>query len=124
MTKRSSRKSVGREMIDSLAEFKTALEKGDDIAERFTVHRVTLDLEPAEYLPRDIRATRKLLDASQTIFAKFLGVSIQTVRAWEQGDKTPRDVARRFMDEIRRDPAYWRTRLESVAKVKPVSQRS
>jgi putative transcriptional regulator len=121
MPRVTHKNSVGREILNSLTEFKTALEKGDEIAERYTVRTITLDLEATEYLPQDIRATRELLDASQAIFAKFLGVSVQTIRAWEQGDKSPRDVACRFMDEIRRDPEYWRKRLRSVAKFKTPS---
>ncbi len=113
-----TQRSLGQEIIDSLSEFKAVLASGEPIASKFTVRRIELDLKLRKYKARDVRATRELLDASQAIFAQFLGVSVQTVRAWEQGDKTPRDVASRFMDEIRRDPEYWRKRLVSLAHVK------
>jgi len=51
------------------------------------------------------------------LFAHFLGVSVKTVRSWEQG-KTPSDIASRFMDEIRHNPNYWRQRLKESAKAK------
>jgi len=61
-----------------------------------------------------VRRTRGLLRASQAVFARFLGVSVKTVRAWEQGFNVPSDMACRFMDEIRRDPSYWLRRLRSA----------
>jgi putative transcriptional regulator len=118
---KKTKRSLGQEIIASLNEFKTALGRGERISQRFTVRKVVLDLEPMAYRPDDVRKIRNSLGASQAIFAKFLGVSVQTVRAWEQGEKSPRDVACRFMDEIRRDPAYWRKRLASVARVKLAS---
>jgi putative transcriptional regulator len=124
MKKDAPQRTVGQEILDSLSEFKAALEQGKPVRERFTIRKVTLDLEPKVYQPADILQTRKLLHASQPIFAKFLGVSVQTIRAWEQGDKSPRDVARRFMDEIRRDPEYWRKRLRSVIRVKAPTDAS
>lgn len=87
---------------------------------RFTCRTFVLDLEPASYNPNDVKSTRKLLSASQGMFAKFLGVSIKTVRAWEQGTNTPSDMACRFMDEIRRNPDYWRSRLRESVRVKEV----
>jgi DNA-binding transcriptional regulator YiaG len=38
-------------------------------------------------------------------------------REWEQG-KTPSDIASRFMDEIQRNPEYWRQRLKEAIKTK------
>jgi len=115
---KSTKTTLGQEIIASLEEFHEALASGARISEQFTVRKVVLDLEPAAYGPNDVRRARRALDASQAIFAKFLGVSVQTVRAWEQGDKVPREVARRFMDEIQRDPTYWRKRLRSLARVR------
>jgi putative transcriptional regulator len=112
----AKQKRFGDEIIASLTEFKQALASGESLASRFNCRQVVLELEPHEFEPADVRSTRRLLRASQGVFAKFLGVSLQTVRAWEQGTKSPREVARRFMDEIRRDPSYWRARLQSAAR--------
>jgi putative transcriptional regulator len=62
-----------------------------------------------------VKQTRALLGASQAVFANFLGVSVKTVRAWEQGVNTPSAMACRFMDEIRRDPKHWIARLSEAA---------
>lgn len=52
---------------------------------------------------------------SQAIFAQFLGVSLGTVRDWEQGNKPPNGAASRLMDEIRNNPEYFFKRLMELA---------
>jgi putative transcriptional regulator len=106
--------SVGSRIIQRLEGFKDALQSGTRIADRFTCRKVVLDLGPEPYGPEQVKGTRELLNASQALFAKFLGVSVSTVRAWEHGINVPSAMARRFMDEIRRDPAYWIERLRSA----------
>lgn len=88
------------------------------LAGSFTCHTVTLDLQPKAYRTDDIIAVRKLLGASQAVFSRFLGVSRNTVRSWEQGINAPSPIACRFMDEIRVNPPYWQERLRASAKVK------
>jgi putative transcriptional regulator len=102
------------QIVQSLESFADALEKGEDIARRFTCHKVILDLRPTPYRPDLVRKTRSVLGMSQALFAKFLGVSISTVRAWEQGVKCPQPIACRFMDEIRHDPARFRARMKEL----------
>lgn len=109
--------SVGGKIIEGLNEFTEVLEGNERIAEKFTCRKVMLDLLPVPYNPRTVKAIRKLLGVSQGVFAQFLGVSVKTVRAWEMG-KTPGDMACRFMDEIQRNPEYWRKRLRESVRVK------
>ncbi len=94
-----------------LEEFTDALERGDSIQEKFTCRKVEFRLEPQPYEPSKVKATRDLLRVSQRIFATFLGTSIKTIQAWEQGISAPNKMACRFMDQIRRDPEYWRETL-------------
>ena len=61
---------------------------------------------------------RKAIAASQVVFAKLLGVSPNTIRSWEQGVNDPSHMARRFLDEIRFNPEYWKQRLRDSAKFK------
>ena len=68
-------------------------------------------LGPPAVSAGDVAAARKALGVSQPVFAKILGASVQSVRAWEQGAKPPSGVARRLIGEIRHDPAYWRKRF-------------
>jgi putative transcriptional regulator len=112
------KESVGKKIIEGLKEFTEALENNESIAEKFTCRKVTLNLFPVPYSPKAVKSTRKLLMVSQGIFAQFLGVSPKTVCAWEQGRTTVGDMACRFMDEIRRNPEYWRNRVRESIKIK------
>jgi putative transcriptional regulator len=54
------------------------------------------------------------LNVSQAIFAKILNVSVQAVRAWEQGDKTPKGTTTRLLQIIEKDPTYF---IKSISEV-------
>ncbi len=110
--------TVGARIIEGLEEFADVLEKKEPVAEKFTCWVVELDLEPTPYSPERVRQTRKLVNASQSVFARLLGVSVKTVSAWEQGTNVPMAIACRFMDEIRRNPGYWIKRLKASARTK------
>lgn len=115
-------KSIGQEIIESLGEFTDALENDRQIQECFTCRTVLLDLDPMTYDAAAVKATRKILGASQAIFAQFLGVSVKAVHAWEQDANTPNGSACRFMDEIRRNPEYWRNRLRESVTTRELSR--
>lgn len=116
MARTKNKEPVGQRIIDRLRDFTESLESGEDISERYRSHSVSLDFRPTRYTPRRVRETRNLLGINQAVFARFLGVSPRTLRAWEKGLRKPNDVAARFMDEIRRDPDYWSRRLAEVAR--------
>jgi putative transcriptional regulator len=113
--KRKKQPSIGAQIIQGLKEFVEDLENGVNIEKKYNCRRVVVNPETTEYSPERVRETRRLLRASQTVFARFLGVSPQTVRAWEQGTNVPSDLASRFMDEIHHNPDYWRRRLKDLA---------
>jgi putative transcriptional regulator len=112
---------VEKDLVEGLGGFLEDLKNDVEIGEKYTCRGIILDLVPRVYTPAEVKATRKLLRISQTLFAKFLGVSPKTVRSWEQG-KSPSDMASRFMDEIQRNPEYWRQRVAESAKTRPCSQ--
>ena len=114
----NKKSSLGSRIVERLEEFKNALNSGSKILDRFTCRKLKLELEPTRYGPKEVKHTRKLLNASQALFAKFLGVSASTVRAWEHGTNLPSAMACRFMDEIRRDPEHWIERLKSAVVYK------
>jgi putative transcriptional regulator len=109
---------VGKKILKRLSAFVGALGKNQSQGERFTCRKIELNLIPEQYNPKKIKNTRDVLGVSQALFAQFLGVSPKTVAAWERGAKTPQDIACRFMDEIRHDPDYWRSRLAKSASPK------
>lgn len=112
-------KSVGALIADGLEEFASVVKADPSAAVTvFTCHKVSLDLNPTTYAPKQVKETRQLLGASQAVFAQFLGVSVSAVRGWEQGVNPPRDSAARLMDEIRHNPQYWRQRISELAVAK------
>lgn len=113
--------SAEERIVQGLESFADALEKGDDITTRFTCRKIVLNLEPTQYTPELVKEARLKLGMSQALFAQFLGVSASAVQAWEQGGKTPKDIACRFMDEIRNNPAYWRERFLELAEPRTAS---
>jgi DNA-binding transcriptional regulator YiaG len=114
---RTRRNDVERDLLDGFRELAADLERGDLPTEKYTCHRLELDIRPSKFGPNEVQATRRILSVSQSLFAQFLGVSPKTVRGWESG-KPVSGLASRFMDEIRRDPEYWRNRLKDVARAK------
>jgi putative transcriptional regulator len=110
--------SIGSRIVERLQGFAGSLKKPEKMTERYTCRTIRLDVTSTHYRPEMVRETREMLGISQTLFAHFLGVSLRTVRAWEQGAATPTQLASRFLDEIRVNPDYWRQRLQDLAVVK------
>jgi putative transcriptional regulator len=108
-------RSIGQELVSRLARFAESLQKAEKIEDRFTCRTVHLNVGPRKYSPQLVKQARRQLRASQRVFASFLGVSVSTVRDWEQGLKPPGGAACRIMDEIRRDPDYWLARLRELS---------
>jgi len=81
---------------------------------KVTVRHVEVP-EPEEYPPSRIVKLRQELGVSQPVFAKLMGASTVLVQSWEQGQRVPSPMARRLLDEIRRDPRRWAQTLRPVA---------
>jgi len=113
--------SAEERIVQGLEKFADALESGEDITTRFTCRKIVLNLEPTQYTPELVRDARATLGMSQALFAQFLGVSVSAVQAWERGEKTPKHIACRFMDEIRSNPRYWRERFLEFAEPRSTS---
>jgi putative transcriptional regulator len=90
---------AGAKIVAAFEEAVAAMRPGEPLEKRFTVRTY-----------HDVRRVRGLLGMSQAVFARFLGVDANTVRSWEQGNRPPSPIARRFMDEIEADPEHWRRR--------------
>ena len=117
-------KTLGEMMADGAEELLAEIRANDGkLPEKFTVRRLSVDATSPAYTPQKIKETRKILRASQAIFAKFLGVSTATVRAWEQGLNRPINSAGRMMDEIRHNPEYFQGRLLAMLANKTTASR-
>jgi DNA-binding transcriptional regulator YiaG len=100
------------EMVAGMDAFCDALEGGERIEDRFTVRDVHLDLHIERYGPDDVKNIRHKLKASQALLARFLGVSVSTVRSWEQGTRSIPPMACRYLDDIVKYPEIWRDRIK------------
>lgn len=90
-----ARRDIGKEIIEGLAEIKAW--RGGKTKLRTT----TVELPRAVEVP----AIRKELGLSQEQFASLLGVSVATLRNWEQGRREPHGPARSLLLVAAREPA-------------------
>ncbi len=68
--------------------------------------------EPAmQYSAEDVKRIRETLHYPQSLFAKFLNVSIKTVQSWESGRRVPNHAALRLLEII--DKGYYRPQANS-----------
>lgn len=67
----------------------------------------TLTIMPIEaFSASEIKEIRKSTGLTQVLFAKFLGVSLKTVEAWEAGRNQPGGAACRMLSITKRDPQF------------------
>jgi DNA-binding transcriptional regulator YiaG len=113
---RTEQPSVPEQILEGLREMAEFATSGEPPEKRYTVRHLTLDLEPGDYTPDKVRATREVFGLSQPLFAKFLGVEVSALRHWEQGIRSPSAVVRRFLDEMNATPDHWRGRIETAVR--------
>ncbi len=106
----------GAEIVGALTEFLDVLKEGgsEAVARRYTVRTVELNLEPRNYTSQDVKKVRSILGLSQPLFARFLGVTVNAVRNWENGGQTPSKLACRFLDEINHNPELFKERIRDA----------
>lgn len=103
----TNRKRIGRQIIDGLHEA-VAYERGELRGVRVrrvpvTARTASVEAAPA-YRGKRISRLRARLRLSQPVFAQALNVSPETVRAWEQGKRTPEGAALRLLQVAERHP--------------------
>jgi len=59
-----------------------------------------------EFSPGEIKDIRRNAGMTQVLFAKYLGVSLKTVEAWESGRNQPSGTACRMLSITKRDPQF------------------
>jgi putative transcriptional regulator len=111
MKKSKRRSSLGDEMVAGMSAFCDAIESGEPLEKRFTIRTVRLQLQPKPYRPEDVKHVRARLNASQALLAQFLGISVKTLRSWEQGTRPVPRIACRYLDDIVAYPELWRQRV-------------
>ena len=90
-----ARRNIGKEIIEGLEELKA-----------WRLGKTTLKTSTVE-LPRagEVSAIRKALGLSQEQFARLMGVSVATLRNWEQGRREPHGAARSLLLVASKEPA-------------------
>lgn len=95
-----------RKRINIYSELKSALEEIQEFRQgKRTDLRVTVIPAPPKAIsPREIRRIRRKLKASQAVFAKYLNVSANAVRSWEQGTRKPQQAALKLLVIAKKNP--------------------
>jgi len=65
------------------------------------------------FKPADVKAIRLRLEQSQTEFALMIGVSVATLRNWEQGRRAPEGPARALLKVAAEQPDAVRRALSA-----------
>jgi putative transcriptional regulator len=71
-----------------------------------------------EFKPAEVQAVRAKLGASQTEFALMIGVSVATLRNWEQGRRTPHGPALALLRVAAKNP---RAVADALGRVRGVA---
>ena len=102
-----SKRNIAQEMIKGLEEIK-AWKRGELKLKTYSVE-----------MPRaaDVPAIRKELGLSQPEFAGFMGVSLGTLRNWEQERREPQGPARALLLVASKQPAAVLAALEAAKPV-------
>jgi putative transcriptional regulator len=61
---------------------------------------------PVPATKKEVREVRRALHVTQRTFAEAVGVSIQTVKSWESGDRTPEGPATKLIRILRLKPNF------------------
>jgi len=109
-------RTLGQMMADGAQELADDLVNNADIHAKYSSRNVSFSfVDDAPFTAAEVINARKVLSASQPVFAKFLGFSRQIVSGWEQGKKKPSKHARRILRLIQLDQAYWKKRFAEDA---------
>ena len=110
MSKKKDAPSFGQLLIQGAREA-LAYKRGELSGVRVTYAPVTARsvdvIPPPRYGESDVRRVRQGLGLSQAVFAKLLGASPSTVRAWERGAREPSEMARRLIALAEREPKVF-----------------
>lgn len=77
-------------------------EKGKLEAKKTTLSILPLDT----FTSSEIREIRNKTGMTQVLFAKYMGVSVKTVEAWEAGRNQPEGAARRLLAITKANPSF------------------
>lgn len=103
-----AKRDIAKELVEGLEEVK-AWKRGKTKLKKFTVE-----------LPKaaDVPVIRKELGYSQDEFASAMGVSVGTLRNWEQARREPQGPARALLLVARTNPKIVKAAMQALLKPK------
>jgi putative transcriptional regulator len=111
-------------MAQSMAELRSIILRGQSPTANGRLTARTIEVaEPSACSARKIKQIRNLLNVSQSVFARIVGVSDVLVRSWERGARQPSPIARRLLDQIHRYPGQFMPLVHSSPRVRPESRK-
>jgi putative transcriptional regulator len=60
-----------------------------------------------QFGPRGIARLRRREDASQAVFAHYLGVSVNLISQWERGEKKPQGASLKLLSLVEKKGLDW-----------------
>ena len=89
-------------------DIKTGIEQAIDYEKgNLNAKTVKLTISPVNsFSPDEIKAIRKSTGLTQDLFAKYIGVSVKTVEAWESGRSHPKGAACRLLAITQNDSSF------------------
>ncbi len=104
--------SFGQDVIASL---KAGLEHAEGKIELRSTS-VTLPEEPPKLTKKHVQGIRKELNVSQSVLARYMGVSASVVRAWERGQSSPGGSATRLLQIAEAEPTQFLITVSSLGR--------
>ncbi len=89
-------------------EIKTGIEQAIEYEKgNLKAKKTVMSIAPVDaFLPSEIKDIRNKTGLTQVLFAKFMGVSVKTVEAWESGRNHPEGAACRLLTITKNDPSF------------------
>ena len=107
--KTSSKKSSSKSRYRSPV-FRTVHEMAGELHSAGIMDRKTMRhfdegcLTPVKPLsPNEIAAIREREEVSQTVFARYLGLSVTTISQWERGEKKPQGASLKLLTLVQKN---------------------
>lgn len=105
---------VWDEVIADLNGLAAALKAGGmPAAAKYAVRPLAVS-PPPDLTAEQVRAARDGVRLSQAAFARFLGIGVSLVRAWEGGTRSPKGADRRLLADLLAHPNHWRARVKEA----------
>jgi len=97
---------MAKKRVNIFNELKEALENVRDfrLGKRSDLRVTYFPPSPKPMRPAEIREIRETLEVSQAQFARYLNVSANAVRSWEQGVRRPRNATLKLLAIAKKQP--------------------